>query len=146
MKYKQGKFKPNNPKKYKGDINNIYWRSSWELKAMHKFDLSSDVVWWSSEEIAIPYLSPIDNKMHRYFVDMVVCMKCSDKQERIFLIEIKPKSQTKPPERGKKQNRTYIKEVATWGVNKAKWEAAEAYAKSKGYIFQKLTEKELNIK
>ena len=33
-KYHQGRFHPQNPQKYKGDVNNIIYRSSWELKFM----------------------------------------------------------------------------------------------------------------
>ena len=70
--YKQGLFYPKNTEKYKGDFSNIVYRSSWELKFMHWADESKNVLEWSSEELVIPYLSPLDNKMHRYFVDFKI--------------------------------------------------------------------------
>jgi hypothetical protein len=68
----QGYFKPKNPQKYKGDPTNIVYRSSWELKLMTYLDLHKDIVTWGSEELIIPYRSPIDNKIHRYFPDFIV--------------------------------------------------------------------------
>ena len=61
----QGYFKPKNPHKYKGDPTNIIYRSSWELKLMKYLDERKDVVKWGSEEIIIPYRSPIDGRVHK---------------------------------------------------------------------------------
>ena len=72
MKTYKGYFKPKNPKKYKGDPTNIIYRSSWECKLMIRLDEDPNVISWGSEEIIIPYRSPIDNKIHRYFVDFIV--------------------------------------------------------------------------
>ena len=66
MSYK-GKFRPTNRTKYKGDPDNIIYRSLWERQVMKDLDLNVNVVEWASEEIVIPYRSPIDGKMHRYF-------------------------------------------------------------------------------
>lgn len=142
----QGFFKPKCPKKYKGDPTNIVYRSSWELRFMIYLDSHPDVLEWSSEELVIPYISPIDNRMHRYFPDFKV--KRRDKEGKIetLIVEIKPDAQTKPPEKKNVKNKTYIKEVFTWGVNEAKWKAANEYCKDRKYKFMILTEKHLKIK
>ena len=56
----QGKFRPRNPSKYAGDPTNIIYRSHWELKLMSYLDKHTHVMKWSSEEVVIPYKSPID--------------------------------------------------------------------------------------
>jgi hypothetical protein len=70
-KYK-GFFKPKNPDKYMGNPTNIIYRSSWELKLMIRLDEDPSIISWGSEEVVIPYRSPIDNRIHRYFVDFIV--------------------------------------------------------------------------
>jgi hypothetical protein len=145
MAYK-GKFNPKNPNKYNGDASKIQYRSSWELKLMMRFDNHPDVIWWNSEEVVIPYISPIDNKYHRYFVDFLVKIKNKDGLYETLLIEVKPKSQTSPPTKSKNVNKKYIKEVFTWGVNEAKWKAAEKYCKEHGWKFEIFTEEHLGIK
>ena len=69
MSYK-GKYKPSRPKKYKGDPTNIIYRSLWERKFMKYCDSTTNVLEWGSEELALPYRSPIDNKVHRYFPEI----------------------------------------------------------------------------
>jgi hypothetical protein len=146
MKYYQGKFNPKNPHKYKGDPTNIIYRSSWELKVMIKFDNEPNIIWWKSEEIAIPYRSPIDGKIHRYFPDFIVQVKNKDGKLEILMIEIKPFKQTQEPKKQKTPSKKYLKEVFTWGINSAKWSAAKEYCKDRGYKFCIFTEKELDIK
>ena len=68
----KGMFKPRNPKKYNGNPTNIIYRSQWELKYMMELDADKNVIKWSSEEVIIHYISPIDNRWHRYFVDFHV--------------------------------------------------------------------------
>lgn len=143
MKTYQGYFKPKNPSKYKGDPTNIVYRSSWELKLMSYLDGHKDVVSWGSEEIVIPYRSPIDGRLHRYFVDFVVTKINSNGLRETSLIEVKPSSQTKPPTKQKKITKRYITEVTTWGINDAKWKAATEYCKERGWSFHIFTEKEL---
>lgn len=77
-------------------------------------DDSESVISWGSEEIIVPYKSPIDNKMHRYFVDFIVETKQHDGSKAIQLIEIKPKKQCKPPKTPVRKTRRYISEVRTW--------------------------------
>ena len=145
MAYK-GKFRPLNPSKYKGDPSNIVYRSRWELVYMSRLDKDPSVIEWGSEEHIIPYRSPIDNRIHRYFVDFYVKKKFSDGTTRVALIEIKPKAQTKPPKVQTKATKRYVNEVQTWGVNSAKWKAAETFCKDRGWTFEILTENELNLK
>lgn len=134
------RFTPINPKKYIGNVNNITSRSSWELKIMVKLDLSPNVIAWCSEEVVIPYYSPVDNRMHRYFTDFLVVT--ADK--KVTLIEIKPYAQTIPPEAKKGKNKKrLVEEICTYTVNQAKWAAAEAYCKQKGWSFRVITEKDI---
>lgn len=144
MRY-QGIFKPKNPNKYKGNVSNIVYRSRWELKCMSYFDLNSSVLEWSSEEDIIPYVSPLDNRYHRYFVDFRVKIKDREGKIKTYLIEVKPFYQTQEPKADKINKKRYLTEVQTYVVNKSKWNAAEEYCKKKGWEFKIWTEKELNV-
>jgi hypothetical protein len=145
-KYNKGKFKPKNPQKYKGNPSEIYWRSSWELKLMLYLDEHKEVISWGSEEIIIPYRSPLDNRIHRYYPDFVVTKINSEGKRETAVIEVKPAKQTVPPKIKEKVNKSYITEVKTWGVNEAKWKAALEFCKDRGWTFHIFTEKELGIK
>jgi len=142
----KGKYKPKNPQKYRGDPTNIIYRSSWELKMMKYLDDRKEIVSWGSEEIIIPYRSPIDGKLHRYFMDFIVTKINNKGLKETALIEVKPKSQTQPPKKQQKITKRYLNEVTTWGVNEAKWKAAEEYCKDRGWAFYIFTETELGIK
>lgn len=149
MSYK-GRFRPTNPEKYKGDPSNIVYRSLWEFKFFRFVDQHPDVVWWQSEELAIPYLSPIDGKMHRYFPDVILKKKVGEDKYETIMIEIKPKSQTAPPDISKKNktpsgriSRRYLNEVKTFGINDAKWKAARRYCDERGWKFSIMTEDHL---
>ena len=146
MGYK-GKFKPKNISKYKGDFSAITYRSLWELRFMRYLDSTSSIIKWSSEEIIIPYVSPLDGKRHRYFPDFWIRIKSVDGTIKEKVIEIKPKHQTQPPKgsppKDRRKHRRYIKEVKTWGVNEAKWKAAEAFCKDRDWKFKIITEKDL---
>jgi hypothetical protein len=136
MRYK-GFYRPKNISKYKGDHRKIVYRSKLELTFMRYCDGNNKVLKWSSEEVTIPYRSPIDGKLHRYFPDFWVKTEQGE-----TLIEIKPKIQTKPPKQ-KANKRRYIREVKTWGINEAKWKAAEAYCKDQNWNWKILTESDL---
>ena len=142
----KGKFKPSNPQKYLGDPTNIVYRSSWELKFMGWLDSHSGVMQWGSEELIIPYRSPIDGRVHRYFPDFIIKKKTQDGKIDTVVVEIKPFAQTKPPTVKTKATKRYITEVQTWGINNSKWEAAVNYCKDRGWKFEIITEHELNIK
>jgi hypothetical protein len=134
------KFVPINPKKYLGDPTRIMSRSNWEFKLMVKFDQSSDVLAWASEEIVLKYLSPVDNRVHRYFTDFLVV----NKDKRVTLIEVKPYAQTQPPimKKGRRKD-VMVNETCTYLVNQAKWKAAEEYCRQRGWTFKVITEKEI---
>lgn len=149
-----GRFRPKNPEKYKGDPSNIIYRSLWELKFFKWCDEHPDTIWWQSEELVVPYTSPIDNRIHRYFPDVVVKMKSRDGDDtKTIMVEIKPHKQTLPPDVKKKNatptgriSRRYLNEVKTWGVNDAKWKAAKQFCAQRGWEFVIMTERELGIK
>lgn len=145
-KYLQGVYTPKNPTKYEGDVANIVYRSSWELKFFNWCDSSPRVVKWSSEEIVVPYICPTDGKAHRYFVDAKVQIKGLDGKIRTYLVEVKPEKETRPPAQRKRKTKAYMTEVLTWGKNQAKWEAANEFARRRGWRFKLITEKELGIK
>ena len=141
MTYK-GRYIPSKPRKYKGDPSNIIYRSLWERKFMVYCDRNDAILEWGSEEIIIPYKSPLDGRIHRYFPDFYVKVKQNDGTIKKMIIEVKPKKQCKPPV-CKKKTKYYIKEVQTWGVNKAKWEYALEWCKDRNMEFKILTEDHL---
>lgn len=143
METYKGKFKPKNPEKYKGDPTNIIYRSLWERKCMVKFDESPNVIEWRSEEVAIPYLSPLDNRVHRYFPDFIIKVVTKDGSKKVYMIEVKPKQQTKEPKKKSRVTKGYIREVTEWGKNSAKWKAAEEYCLDRGWEFKILTEDDI---
>tara|TARA_B100000287_G_scaffold400920_1_gene420532 strand:- start:259 stop:693 length:435 start_codon:yes stop_codon:yes gene_type:complete len=144
MSYK-GKFRPKNYKKYKGDFREVIYRSSWELKFMQYCDTNRSIVKWSSEEIVIPYRSPVDNRIHRYFPDFYVKYKDVKGNFQEKVIEIKPAKQVREPKMQKRRTKKYVSEVFTYATNQAKWQAAEDFCKDRKWQFQILTEKELGI-
>lgn len=141
--YKQGKFTPKFPNKYIGDSTNIVYRSGWERRVMQSLDDNTNVIRWASEEVIIPYISPIDNRPHRYFPDFYVEAKNPDGSIKKMLLEVKPAAQTQPPKTPKRKTKRYITEVMTWGVNEAKWKAAQEFCLDKGWEFRLITESEL---
>lgn len=143
-RYLQGRFKPRFPEKYKGNPTKIYWRSSWELQVMKWLDGHASVVQWSSEETVIPYMSPVDKKPHRYFPDFGVTINRDGILEQ-YIVEVKPKAQTLPPKKkaNSRPSKAYIRQVETYMVNSAKFEAAQRYCDKKGYKFMILTEENL---
>jgi hypothetical protein len=132
-----------NPEKYAGDISNIVYRSSWELRTFQWADLNNSVIQWSSEETIIPFVCQTDNRLHRYFVDMKIKIKGIDGTIKDYVVEIKPYAQTMPPKFPGKQTKRYLQEVETFIKNQSKWKAAKEYAKERNMQFVILTEKEL---
>ena len=142
----ESKYQPSYPRKYKGDPNNIICRSSWERKFCRWCDLNESILEWGSEEFWIPYLSPVDNKVHRYFPDFIIKVKESAGQVKTYVVEVKPKKQTQPPKKPKRQTKSYIYECKTYAVNQAKWKAAVEFCKDHMIQFKVITEDELGIK
>jgi hypothetical protein len=143
MSYK-GWFTPKHRNKYKGDSENVVYRSSWELRVMKWLDENPSVIWWASEELIIRYKSPIDQKIHRYFPDFIVRLKQKNGTESTVVIEIKPQKQTVKPEQKRKTKR-YLQEAATYAINQEKWRAADLFCKEHGWQFKVLTEKDIGI-
>ena len=137
MSYK-GRYKIKNPDKYAGDPTKVVYRSLWERNAFRWCEDNPKVKLWNSEEVVVPYVSTVDKKLHRYFVDLLIQM--DDKQT--YLVEIKPKNQTIAPKKRRK-TKEYINEVLTYAKNNDKWEAADQFAKHKGWKFQVWTEETL---
>ena len=146
--WSQGEYKLQNPNKYKGTLPVVY-RSSWEQRVFYFLDTHPSILEWGSESIVIPYKSPIDNQIHRYFVDLHFTVKNKNGEIKKYLIEIKPKKQTEPPKEPKRKTQKalerYKQEQLEFVKNQAKWEAAKKWAKNKGYIFQIWTEKTLGL-
>ena len=146
MSYK-GKFKPKNPKKYKGNPANIIYRSLLERRFMVYLDNTPAVLKWSSEEIIIPYVSPLDNRVHRYFPDFYMKVKQANGNIKRFIIEVKPKYQCQsPPTAPKRKTKRWFNDVKNWTINQAKWKSANEYCINKGMEFKILTEDHLNPK
>lgn len=145
MSYK-GKFRPKFPEKYIGDVTNIIYRSLWELRLMRYFDSHTHVVKWGSEEVVIPYRSPVDNRIHRYFPDFYVQMRTSENKINTLIIEVKPYAQTLEPVKKSERSRKYINEVLTYGVNQAKWRAADEFCRDRNWQFKIMTEKDIGVR
>ena len=111
---------------------------------MKYLDDSPNIIWWASEELPIKYISPVDNKVHRYFPDFIVKLKKKDGSTKTVVMEIKPEKQTKLPKQTRKTKR-FIQETATYAVNQEKWRAADIFCKEHGWEFMVLTEKDLGI-
>ena len=140
-----GRYRPTNSKKYRGDIDKIYYRSSWERRFMVYCDRNEKIIEWGSEEVIIPYRSPIDGKIHRYFPDFYIKVKQQNGSIKKMLIEIKPYNQCQPPQIPKRKTPKFINEVRTWGINKAKWKAANEFCLDRQMEFKILTEHELGV-
>ena len=146
MSYK-GRYNPINPKKYRGNPNQIIFRSLWEKKVMVYCDKNDAILEWGSEEIIVPYLSPWDGRIHRYFPDFYMKVKQADGSIKKFIVEVKPKAQTKEPIKNpKRKTRKWFGEVKNWGINQAKWRSAEEYCKDQGMEFKIFTEDHINAK
>jgi len=140
-----GRFTPKNPQKYIGDSDNIIYRSSWECKVMNWLDQNSNIISWASEELTIPYVSPVDGRWHRYFPDFLVKVRTKENTLKTMMLEVKPKRQTQEPEKKKRITKQYINEVKTYGVNQSKWKAATEYCLDRGWEFKILTEEHLGL-
>lgn len=136
-------YKPKNPEKYLGDVNNIVCRSSWERKFCHWCDTRPAVIKWQSEEFCILYTKPTDMQTHRYFPDFRVDIRADDGRVKTFVFEIKPKVQSLPPKVPKRKTQRFLTEVATYAINQAKWQAARSYCQKRGWDFAVLTEDHL---
>ena len=142
MAYKS-KYKPKNRSKYLGDPDKIICRSLWERKVCKYLDGNKNILRWGSEELVIPYYSPVDNKNHKYYPDFIVEKIGNDDKIETLIIEVKPLKQTQKPKRKKKTSKSYIRECMTYEKNIAKWKAAKEMCDKNGWKFLILTEKDL---
>ena len=138
----QSRYTPLNPQKYVGDIKNIICRSSWERKFCMKCDMDPSILEWGSEEISIWYRS-IDNRPHRYYPDFYMKVRQSNGTLEKFIVEIKPKKQTRRPKKPLRESRVYKNAVLTYERNKRKWSTAAAWASKRKMRFIILTEDHL---
>jgi hypothetical protein len=129
-------YNPKNPKKYAGDASKIVCRSLWERNVCKFCDETPNIIKWSSEEISIPYVSPLDKKVHNYYPDFLIQFKNSAGLHN-WMVEVKPKKQTYLKENASK------KEKVTWIINTAKWQAAKKYCDIHNIVFKIVTEKDL---
>ena len=140
-KYYKGRFQPEQPEKYKGNVRNIIYRSGWERRFMIYCDRNENVVEWGSEEIVIPYQSPFDGKIHRYFPDFYVKVQQPNKVIVKYIVEIKPKKLTRPPKKDpKRKTKSWLYEVREYSRNQAKWKSALKFCEKQGMEFKILTE------
>jgi len=139
-----GLYKPVNPEKYRGNPTRVIYRSLWERKFMVFCDNNPSIIEWGSEEIIIPYRAP-DGKVRRYFPDFYI--KVREKTGKItkYIIEIKPKKQTQPPNDKNKRSTAYRDAVLTFAKNQAKWSAAREYCEDRQMNFLILTEDHLGV-
>jgi len=142
----KSKYKPSFPKKYKGDPNNIICRSSWERRFCYWCDLNENIIEWGSEEFFIPYVSPVDNRVHRYYPDFIIKVKEQTGKIKTYVIEVKPQRQTVPPKKKSRITKSFLYEAQTYAVNQAKWKAAQEWCADRLLEFKVITEKELGIK
>lgn len=138
-----GRFMPKNPQKYVGNVHNIMFRSSWEVRFMQWLDTNNAVLRWGSEELAIPYVNPIKidangrPKISRYFPDFIMLYRDSSGNIKKEIIEVKPyKESVITPKMSERDKMAYA-------VNQAKWKAASIFAESQGATFRVVTEKSL---
>jgi Straboviridae/Kyanoviridae head completion nuclease len=139
----QGVFTPKNPQKYLGDVNRIVFRSLWERRVMIMFDEDDRVLKWNSEEVIVPYRSPKDGLIHRYFVDFCVQVKLPNGTTKIRLVEVKPSNKLVQPVPKKKITNKFLKELLDYEVIQSKKRAAEAYCADRGWEYVFLTEHDL---
>ena len=135
----KGVYTPKNPEKYIGDnINNIQYRSNWELQVMLFFDDHPNCIGWGSEVITIPYKNPLTGKMSRYVPDFLVIYVDRNNEKHVELIEIKPAKES-PLYEGRVNRVTKLYQA----INAAKWMAASKFCAQKGWKFKVMTEREL---
>ena len=142
---KKSIYNPSYPKKYKGNPNKIIGRRNWERLFCKWCDSNEKILEWGSEEFWIPYRSPIDHKIHRYFPDFLIKLREPNGKVRTYVIEVKPKKQTVPPKQKSKITESYVFEARTYAVNQAKWKAAKEFCADRRIEFKIVTEDDLGV-
>ena len=149
-RYHQGIYKCINPDKYLGDLERIYFRSSWEKKLYYYLDVNNKVLKWAAEGVAIPYeMNENGNwSTHKYYPDAYCEIQKKDGDTNKVVIEIKPWSEYRdfePPKEPKtkteKSLRNYEYSLRTFQKNIIKWQAAKKFCDKRGIEFHILSEK-----
>jgi hypothetical protein len=139
---------------YIGKKSQIRYMSTWELKAFQnciRLYKAKRIKGWQSEETQFEYYHNIDNKTHRYFMDLTI-----QTEDKTFFVEIKPYGEHSAPPKMPKGNRiteSYQRAVATWFKNQDKWDAVKKWVEEENtkagreaYKFVIWDEYTLNIK
>ena len=113
---------------------------------MKYLDTNENILLWSSEEFFIPYRSPIDGRIHKYFPDFMVKEQTSSGKIINYVVEIKPKKQCRAPKKPNNITKGYIFEAKEYAKNQSKWAVAKEWCADRGYEFRILTEEDLNIR
>ena len=142
----KSKYTPVYPHKYKGNSKMIICRSSWESKFCQWCDMNNSIISWASEEFSIPYVSPKDNRVHKYYPDYLIKVKEKNDMIKTYVVEVKPYKQTRPPKQRSRKTKSYLTECVTYAVNQAKWKAAKEFCEDHRIEFKVVTEKELGIR
>ena len=142
----KSRYTPVYPHKYKGNSKMIVCRSSWERKICQWCDMNNSIISWASEEFSIPYVSPKDNRVHKYYPDYLIKVKEKNDMIKTYVVEVKPYKQTRPPKQRSRKTKSYLTECVTYAVNQAKWKAAKEFCEDHRIEFKVVTEKELGIR
>jgi len=142
----KSRYTPIYPSKYQGNAKYIICRSSWERKFCQWCDMNNSIISWASEEFSIPYVSPKDNRVHKYYPDYLIKVKEKNDKIKTYVVEVKPYKQTRPPKTPKRKTKSYLTECVTYAVNQAKWKAAKEFCEDHRIEFKVVTEKELGIR
>ena len=142
----KSRYTPIYPSKYQGNVKYIICRSSWERKFCQWCDMNNSIISWASEEFSIPYVSPKDNRVHKYYPDYLIKVKEKNDMIKTYVVEVKPYKQTRPPKTPKRKTKSYLTECVTYAVNQAKWKAAKEFCEDHRIEFKVVTEKELGIR
>ena len=142
----KSRYTPIYPSKYQGNAKYIICRSSWERKFCQWCDMNNSIISWASEEFSIPYVSPKDNRVHKYYPDYLIKVKEKNDTIKTYVVEVKPYKQTRPPKIPKRKTKSYLTECVTYAVNQAKWKAAKEFCEDHRIEFKVVTEKELGIR
>ncbi len=135
-RFASGEYLVENRTKYVGTKAPKY-RSSWELAFMRMCDTHPNIHKWASENIKIPYRSPLDGKYHNYIPDFMIQYTDKNGSAHVELIEIKPSNQTTMENARNGRNQIQV------ALNAAKWTAAQEWCKRKGIRFKVLNEDQI---
>jgi hypothetical protein len=100
-------------------------------------DAHPNILKWASENVKIPYRSPVDGKYHNYVPDFMIQYQDKDGTEHVELIEIKPSNQTTM------ENARTRGQAMQIHINAAKWTAAQEWCKRKGIRFKVINEDQI---